>query len=46
MMHYSDEPIPDQLRPESPMIASGVALQGTCGNYATTRFSENKRRKR
>ena len=28
------------------MIASGVAQQGICGNYATAKHNENKSRKR
>ena len=36
----------DRLRPELPTTASGVAQQGTCGNYATAEHSENKSRKR
>ena len=38
--------IPDRSRPELPTTASGVAQQGTCGNYATAKQSENKSRKR
>ena len=38
--------IPDRSRPGLPTIASGVAQQGTCGNYATAKQSENKSRKR
>ena len=38
--------IPDRSRPGLPTIASGVAQQGACGNYATTKQSENKSRKR
>ena len=40
--HYQS--IPDRSRPGLPTTASGVAQQGTCGNYATA--SENKSRKR
>ena len=36
--------IPDRSRPRLPTTASGVAQQGTCGNYATA--SKNKSRKR
>ena len=36
--------IPDRSRPGLPTTASGVAQQGTCGNYA--KQSENKSRKR
>ena len=42
--HYQS--IPDRSWPGLPMTASGVAQQGTCGNYATAKQSENKRRKR
>ena len=45
-MRYDDESIPDRSRPGLPTIASGVARQGTCGNYATTEHNKNKRRKR
>ena len=45
-MHYDHESIPDWLHPGLPTTASGVAQQGTCGNYATAEHSENKRRKR
>ena len=36
----------DRSRPGLPTTASGVAQQGTCGNYATSKQSENKSRKR
>ena len=42
--HYQS--IPDWSRPGLPTTASGVALQGTCGNYATAKHSVNKSRKR
>ena len=42
--HYQS--IPDRSRPGLPTTASGVAQQGTCGNYATENHSENKSRKR
>ena len=42
--HYQS--IPDRSRPGLPTTASGVAQQGTCGNYATAKQSENKSRKR
>ena len=45
-MLYLDKSIPDRSRPGLPTTASGVAQQGTCGNYATAKHSENKRRKR
>ena len=45
-MRYDNESIPDRSRRESPTTASGVARQGTCGNYATAGLSENKRRKK
>ena len=38
--------IPDRSRPGLPTTASGVTQQGTCGNYATAKQSENKSRKR
>ena len=38
--------IPDRSRPGLPTTASGVAQQDTCGNYATSKHSENKSRKR
>ena len=44
-MRYNHEPIPDRLRPGLPTTTSGVAQQGTCGNYATAKHSENKRKK-
>ena len=44
-MRNNYQSIPDQLRPGLPTTASGVAQQGTCGNYATAKHSENKRRK-
>ena len=34
------------MRPGLPTTVSGVAQQGICGNYATTKHSENKSRKR
>ena len=46
MMRCDDESLLDRSRPGSPTTASGVARQGTCGNYATDGISENKRRKR
>ena len=42
--HYQS--IPDRSRPGLRMIASGVAQQGTCGNYTTAKHSKNKSRKR
>ena len=42
--HYQS--IPDRSRPGLPTTASGVAQQGTCGNFATAKHSENKKRKR
>ena len=38
--------IPDRSRPGLRTTASRVAQQGTCGNYATAKQSENKSRKR
>ena len=37
--------IPDRSRPGLLTTASSVAQQGTCGNYATAKHSENKSRK-
>ena len=45
-MHYDHESIPNQSWPRLPTTTSGVAWQGTCGNYVTAEHSENKRRKR
>ena len=45
-MRYHYQSIPDQSRPGLPTTASGVTQQGTCGNYATAKQSENKSRKR
>ena len=42
--HYQS--IPDRSRSGLPTTASVVAQQGTCGNYATAKHSENKSRKR
>ena len=42
--HYQS--IPDRSRPGLPTTTAGVAQQGTCGNYATAKHSENKIRKR
>ena len=42
--HYQS--IPDRMRPGLPTTASGVAQQGTCGNYVTAKQSKNKSRKR
>ena len=42
--HYQS--VPDGSRPGLPTTVSGVAQQGTCGNYATAKHSENKTRKR
>ena len=44
-MRIVDKFIPDRLRPGLPTTASGVAQQGTCGNYAIAKHSE-KRAKR
>ena len=41
--HYQS--IPDRSRPGLLTTASGVAQQGTCGNYAIAKHSENKSRK-
>ena len=42
--HYQS--IPDRSRPGLPTTASSDAQQGTCGNFATAKHSENKSRKR
>ena len=42
--HYQS--IPDRSRTGLLTTASGVTQQDTCGNYATAKHSENKRRKR
>ena len=38
--------IPDRSRPGLPTTASGFTQQGTCGNYATAKHSENNSKKR
>ena len=45
-MRIVDKSIPDRSQPGLPTTASGVAQQGTCGNYATAKHNENKKRKR
>ena len=45
-MRIIDKSIPDRAPPGLPTIASGVAQQGTSGNYATAEHSKNKRRKK
>ena len=45
-MCYNHQSIPDRLRLGLPTTALGVAQQGTCGNYATAKHSENNSRKR
>ena len=45
-MRYHYQSILDWSRPGLPTIASGVAQQGTCENYATAEHSKNKSRKR
>ena len=45
-MRIVNKSIPDRSRPGLPTIASGVAQQGTCENYATAKHSENKSRKK
>ena len=45
-MRNHSQSIPDRSRPGLPTTASGVAQQGTCGNYAIAKQSENKIRKR
>ena len=44
-MHYDDNCIPDRPRPGLPTTASGIARQGTRGNYATSGLSENKKKR-
>ena len=44
-MRFVDKSIPDRSRPGLPTTASGVAQQGTCGNYTTAKHRENKSRK-
>ena len=44
-MHYDDNCIPDWPRPGLPTTASGIARQGTRGNYATSGLSENKKKR-
>ena len=41
-----NKPLPDRSRPGLIATASGIAQQGTYGNYATAKYSENKSRKR
>ena len=45
-MRIVDKSIPDRSPPGLPTTASGVAQQGTCGNYATAEYSKNNSRKR
>ena len=45
-MSYLDKLIPDRSRPGLTTTASSVVQQVTCGNYATAKHSENKRKKR
>ena len=45
-MHNHYQSILDRSRPGLPTTASDVTQQGTCGNYATAKHSENKSRKR
>ena len=45
-MRNDDESMPNRSRPRLLTTASGVAQQGTCGNYATAGLTENKRRTR
>ena len=45
-MRYFDKSKPNRSRPSLPTTASGVAWQGTCGNYGTAGLSKSKRRKR
>ena len=43
-MRYGDESIPNWSRPGLSTTASGVARQGTCGNYVTPGLNKNKRK--
>ena len=45
-MRIVDKSISDRSRPGLPTTASGVAQQGTCGNYAIAKQKENKSRRR
>ena len=45
-MHKHYQCIPDRSQSGLPMTASGVAQQGTCGNYATAKHNESKSKKR
>ena len=45
-MRNHDQSIPDRSRPGLTTTASGVAQQGTCGNYATAKHCKNKSKKR
>ena len=45
-MRIVDKSIPDHSWPGLPTIASGVAQQGTCGNYDTAGHIKNKSRKK
>ena len=45
MICCDDKSIPDRSRPGLPTTASGIARQGTCGNYDTAVLSENKRKR-
>ena len=45
-MRIVDKSIPDWSRPGLPTTASGIAQQGTCGNYATVKHSQNKRKRK
>ena len=45
-MRNHHQSILDRSRPGLPTTASGVAQQGTCGNYVTAKHCENKSKKR
>ena len=45
-MRYVNKSIRNRSRLGLPMTTSGVARQGTCGNYATAKRSKYKRKKR
>ena len=44
-MRNHHQSIPDRSRPGLPTTASGVAQQGTCGNYTTAKHCESESRK-
>ena len=44
MIRCDDKSLPDRSRPGLPTTASGVARQGTCGNYATAGLVKTRER--